>query len=371
MSTMEHRQSGSGSSNRALPSPPSTISLTLLTWDIKSCHLQEASRRGMSGRRNFLIPHVHNHLIEQGLTPQLVLFQEAASSSDVPSVGTLWKESKHYRKCLQQCEEGTEPVIEALTMDSLANQVGSLVPERNKKDNFGEKDKKEWFASYLCVEDHSEREMMRAQLLPRVCTRKLRITQDENKATIIAASFYNISKRSAEEKKKCIRLFFNLMCRLAHVHQCLVLVGGSFNLHLEEWREDVEGRFPNRVHVAGRYSPTPRHSQSITDTFAVVYPPRSRDSQRVKCWFSPPIPIYPFPESKHTSICNRMDGAVPRDFRDDGKRFEMVYFGEDDFDTLQALLPETLKGTPDWGVLQDDFGHDPVYVTATLQFLSG
>ena len=46
-----HR-SGSGSSNRALPSPPSTISLTLLTWDIKSCHLQEALRRGMSGRRN-------------------------------------------------------------------------------------------------------------------------------------------------------------------------------------------------------------------------------------------------------------------------------------------------------------------------------
>ena len=75
--------------------------------------------------------------------PQLVLFQEAASSSDVPSVGTLWKGSKHYRKCLQQCEEGTQPVIEALTMDSLADQVGSLVPERNKKYNFGEEDKKE------------------------------------------------------------------------------------------------------------------------------------------------------------------------------------------------------------------------------------
>ena len=94
----------------------------------------------MSGRRNFLIPHVHNHLIEQGLTPQLVLFQEAASSSDVPSVGTLWKGSKHYRKCLQQCEEGTQPVIEALTMDSLADQPGSLVPgkttlERRTKRN--------------------------------------------------------------------------------------------------------------------------------------------------------------------------------------------------------------------------------------------
>ena len=320
----------------------------------------------MSGRRNFLIPHVHNHLIEQGLTPHLVLFQEAALSSDVPSVGSLWKESKHHHKCLQQCEEETEPVIEALAMDSLADQVGSLVPG----EEISKEDKKERFASYLCVEDRSEREIMRSQLPPRVCTRELRITQGENKAMIIAASFYNISKRSAEEKKRYIRLFFNLMCRLAHVHQCLVLVGGSFNLYVGEWREDVEGRFPNRVHVAGRYSPTPRHSQSIADTFAVVYPPRSRDTQRIKCWFSPPIPIYPFPASKHTSICNKMDGTVPRDFRDDGKHFEMVYFGEDDFDKLQALLPETHKGTPDWGVLQDDFGHDPVYVTATLQFLN-
>ena len=321
----------------------------------------------MSGRKNFLIPHVHNHLIEQGLKPHLVLFQEPALSGEVPSVGTLWKGSKHYCKWLQQREEETHPVIEALIMNSLADQVSSLVPEEelNKKDNFAEDERK--FASYLCVEDHSEREVMRSQLPPRVCTRKLRVTQGENKATIIAASFYNVSKRSLEEKKKYIRLFFNLMCRLAHVHQCMVLVGGSFNLHVGEWRKDVEGRFPNRVHVAGRYSPTPRHSQSITDTFAVVYPPRSRDTQRIKCWFSPPIPIYPFPASKHTSICSGMD---ERDFRNNGKQFEMVYFGEDDFDKLQALLPETHEGTPDWGVLQDDFSHDPVYVTATLHFVN-
>jgi len=40
-----------------------------------------------------------------------------------------------------------------------------------------------------------------------------------------------------------------------------------------------------------------------------------------------------------------------------------------DNDNLRKLLPETHQGTPNWKVLKYDFEHDPVYVTATLQFL--
>ena len=317
-----------------------------------------------------MISHVHDHLVEQDLKPHVVLFQEEKSSEVAvsPSVDSIWKGSKHYHMWLQksECDERTEPKFEVLTMENLADQVSSLVPvgEMSEKDAYSDADKGKGFAHYLYIEDGTERETMRLELPPRALTRKLRVTQGENEATIIVVSFQNIHKWSVEERKRYICLFFNLMCRLAHAHQCPVLIGGDFNLHVGKWRKDVEQGFPNRVHVAGRYSPTPRQSQfNITDTFAVVYPPRSRDPQRVKCWFSPPLPINPFPVSKYECICNR--SIADGDHHD----IEQVYFGEDDNDNLRKLLPETRQGNPNWKALKHDFGHDPVYVTATLQFL--
>lgn len=362
-------RTGGGPSGTVLPLPP-TIPLTLLTWEITGHYPKDESRNGTSERRDFLISHVHDHLVEQELKPHVVLFQEEISSEVAisPSVDSIWKGSKRYHKWLQksECKEGTEPKFEVLTMENLADQASSLVPagEKSEKDAFAEADKGKGFADYLYIEDGNEREMMRLELPPRAVTRKLRVTQGENEATIIVVSFYNVHKRSIEDRKRYICLFFNLMCRLAHAHQCLVLVGGDFNIHVGKWREDVEQGFPNRVHVAGRYSPTPRHSQfNITDTFAVVYPPRSRDPQRVKCWFSPPLPIYPFPVYTRESIYNRSVADSDR------HNFEEVYFGENDNDKLRKLLPETRQGTPNWKVLKYDFEHDPVYVTATLQFL--
>jgi len=185
-----------GPSGTVLPLPP-TIPLTLLTWEITGHYPKDESRNGTSERRDFLISHVHDHLVEQELKPHVVLFQEEISSEVAisPSVDSIWKGSKRYHKWLQksECNEGTEPKFEVLTMENLADQASSLVPagEISEMDAFAEADKGKGFAHYLYIEDGNEREMMRLELPPRAVTCKLRVIQGKNKATFGPALWFH------------------------------------------------------------------------------------------------------------------------------------------------------------------------------------
>lgn len=72
-------RTGGGPSGTVLSLPP-TIPLNLLTWEITGHYPKDETRNETSERRDFLISHVHDHLVEQELKPHVVLFQEEISS---------------------------------------------------------------------------------------------------------------------------------------------------------------------------------------------------------------------------------------------------------------------------------------------------
>ena len=144
------------------------------------------------------------------------------------------------------------------------------------------------------------------------------------------------------------------MCRLAQVHECLVLVGGDFNLNMGDWKRDIERVFEDRVYVAETYQLTPhRRGKDLIDTFAVVYPPGRR---KVECTLNTPTAVYPFPDDVR---------------HDDDDEFKVVTFTDREKERLKELLlennHETRQGKPDWNILKCDLDHDPVFVTVKLR----
>ena len=82
------------------------------------------------------------------------------------------------------------------------------------------------------------------------------------------------NRMSAENRKKEISAFFKLMCTVADIHKMTVIIGGDFNLKVDDWSGLVIGENRGRrIEVAAKYEMGPRRRGSdLLDTFAVVYP---------------------------------------------------------------------------------------------------
>ena len=326
----------------------SEISLTLLTWNVNRSFPSGVSQKDSSKRRDIIISGVLKHFDKQRPRPDVVLIQESTIQED--TARRRWGLSAKYRQQLERkgLYQGSDVTrdVKDMKMKSLSDQIDSLVPEgaTDHGDALKQADREEGFADDIIVPDLKDRKLMRSDIPPRAFARKLEVTQNGTKATVIVVSFHSIYKGN---RRRYIYLFFNLMCRLAHVHQCPVLIGGDFNLPVGDWRRDTERRFGSRVRVAAIYASTPRRSpKNIIDTFAVVHP----QGGRVTYTLSKPVAVYPFPD----------------DVSDGSDHF--VQFSRNNKKEIERLLPKTRQGTTKWSILQYDLDHDPVYVTATLQY---
>ena len=360
-----------------------TCEITLLTWNVNNGFPRNVSKQGSAKRRDTLIPLVLKHLDKQGPRPHVVLIQE--STIQQHTAKTRWRLSVNYQQ--QQERSGlrqgidTCTTLDELDMPSLSDQIDSLVPEgaTDEACALERADRKAGFADDIMVCDSNDRRLMRSDIPSRAFARKLEVTLNGKKAPVIVVSFHSIYIRKSKERKRYIKFFFNLMCRLAHVQQCPVLIGGDFNLPVGDWRKDIEQRFEDQVSVAEIYLPTPRRSRpgrsrdNIIDTFAVVHPLGHTCplGGRVTCTLSEPVALYPFPD---------LEG-------DSSDHLEVVEFSDSEKKKIKELMPETRRstrrrtrrrthrsthpGTPDWKtLLQYDLDHDPVYVTATLEYES-
>ena len=282
-----------------------------------------------------------------GKKPDVLLLQESTINEDMAR--KRWGLSDNYQqqKENKKLRLGIDTTLSVKEMDSLSDQIDELVPEgkKDREDALKKADKDAGFPDDIIVDNLSDRRLMRSDIPPRAFASKLKVSQNGTKIEVIVVSFHSVYKD--KEKKRYIQLFFNLMCRLAQVHECLVLVGADFNLNVGDWKRDIEKSFKNRVKVAEKYQPTPRRDrQNIIDTFAVVYPPGSK----VKCTLSKPTAVYPFPDQ------------VTRD--DD--EYKVVRFTDQEKKKLKELLPKDDDGDPNLEILKCDLDHDPVLVKATL-----
>ena len=324
------------------PVPP-TMTLSLLTWNVNKSFPRRVSQQGSANRRDTIIPLVLDHLDKQG---HVVLIQESTIKED--KAKSRWGMSTNYQQQEERkgLHQGIDTTLDVMYMPSLSDQIDSLVPEgaTDKADALKQADRDAGFADEIIVTTYNDRRLMRSNIAHRTFARKLEVTPEE---AVIVISFHSIYKRA--NKDDYIHLFFNLMCRLAQVHQCPVLIGGDFNLPVGDWRRDIERGFGGRVSVAEIYPPTPRRrSDNIIDTFAVAYPP----GRRITCTLSKPVAVYPFPDRAG-------DGS---------DQFKVVEFSDSNKRNIKRLLPKTDQGITNWRKLWHDLDHDPVCVTVTLQF---
>ena len=283
-----------------------------------------------------------------GKKPDVLLLQESTIKED--TARKRWGLSENYQqKENGKLRLGIDTTLSVKKMKSLSDQKNKLVPERetDREDALKKADKKAGFSDDIIVDDYKDRKLMRSDIPSRAFARKLEVSQNGTEITVIVVSFHSVYKD--QNKKRYIKLFFNLMCRLAQIHECLVLVGADFNLNVGDWKRDIEGSFEDQVKVAKTYQPTPRRgSRKIIDTFAVVYPPGKR---KVECTFSRPCAYYPFPDY------------------DDDDELKVVRFTDEEKKKLKKLLPKKKNGDLNWKILRHDLDHDPVLVKATLRII--
>ena len=320
------------------------VKIPMVTWNVG----RGASSQGSAKRRDSLIPPVLDYVDEH----KILLLQESTIKTSTARARWLLSDNYEQQKERKQLYQGIDTTLPMKDMD-LSKQIDKLVPKgkTDDKDALKRADKDAGFPKDIIVDDSSDRRLMRSDIPPRAIARKLEVVSHKGtKITVIVVSFHSVHNRS--QKKRYIKLFFNLMCRLAQVRKCLVLVGGDFNLNVGDWKQDIERVFEDRVHVAEKYQPTPRRDRhNIIDTFAVVYPPGEK---KVECTLSTPTAVYPFPDYVR---------------RDDDDEFKVVRFTDQEKKDIKKLLPKNHHGDPNWKTLKYDLDHDPVLVKATLRII--
>ena len=193
-----------------------------------------------------MIPAVLDYLIEQGKEPDVLLFQESTISQD--KAISKWGLSCNYQQQKEGIEshirQGIDTILGVSDMKSLSEQMHLLMPEgeTNKEDALAEADIQAGFKGII-VSDSRDRRLIRSDIASRAFARKLEVPHNGTKIEVIVVSFHSVYKVTDDEKRRYIKLFFNLMCRLAILHECLVLIGGDFNLPVGDWKQDIEEEF--------------------------------------------------------------------------------------------------------------------------------
>lgn len=121
--------------------------------------------------------------------------------------------------------------------------------------------------------------------------------------TLISYHGYHSGKNN-ENKKAEIKKFFIQMLEVAEIHKMTIIIGGDFNLAVEEWRGDAEKLGAGRIKVADEYKPGELrkiHGKSaVIDTFAVVYPPEG--IPHTHCVMNTPVPVSQDEAVKHIKV---------------------------------------------------------------------
>ena len=329
------------------------MELKLLTWNVNG-----SGPQGHANRRDFIVPHVYHHL-----QPDIAFFQELTVREDTRKKWQLLNHSQHTKKVHKvyqagvACKGGLTTTIN-LTDDDV---ISKLVPdgETDQPESIMAADEKAGFPKWLSVDVYPGRMVMRSDIPSRVHAVKLPL--EGGPENIVLVSFHSIHKgMKSEAKKRYISHFFNLMCRLAIREDCLVIIGGDFNLHVGDWKGDLElvREFHGRVKVAPFYKPTPRRdSRNVIDTFAVVFP--TDHPQQITCRFHTPCGIFPFPwtyvDHKHRAI--HYEGS-------DAEELQRHGLPPPPMNEAMFSLPHIETWQP---ILEKDLDHDPVEVTIVLQ----
>ena len=216
-----------------------TLNIDIVTWNIeKGTH--SGSAAGFTDMQRFLLSHHSNNYPEaffclQEIKSSPFLLTTKHSYSD-QSEGKLLKEAGvAYPHLVANCDiKGTPP------------------PRKDSSCRYNDVANCRFYGTIICIKDRS------------------------NGATheFLLVSYHGeYNQMSAKNRRIKISDFFKDMCRIADMHRMSVIIGGDFNLKVDEWRDLVMNENNGRVEVAVKYEMGPRRKdKDLLDTFAVVHP---------------------------------------------------------------------------------------------------
>lgn len=126
----DHMASSDSSSVDSVASESSSsVSLTLLTWNINKNFPSGVRERGHAKRRDVVIPAVLDYLDEKGKEPDVLLFQESPVRKR--SARSKWGLSCNYEQQYERKNtyQGIDTTLDVKEMDGLSEQIDKLVPE--------------------------------------------------------------------------------------------------------------------------------------------------------------------------------------------------------------------------------------------------
>ena len=180
------------------------------------------------------------------------------------------------------------------------------------------------------LKDLKVEEVFRSRMYGRIVTIKHKIGSTEYSSKIVALSFharYKVSEKSLE-----IMLFFDEMIKLANNMRKTIIIGGDFNIHVSQWKYDVETKYPGQVIVA-RYKASPRRRDRLIDTFARVHP--TSEADQTPCSFKKTTALYPFPVDRH--VGGNETGL--EDYPSTEKVwYKYIHYSKSDRDEVEKLL---------------------------------
>ena len=250
--------------------------LDMLTWNIGG---KKPSGTGMANfpKIRTAIAPIIKQLLEN--TVDVVLFQELSSSANLSRVRDRWgftdltplvtKKKKKETKIKTSFEAGISPSPESNRLKASDNLVEDILKGSVKQE--------------FIDRTHG-----------RLITIKNTKDGKEYSSKIIIISYHaQFIGLKDEEKTQNILNFFQEMCKVAEKQKKTIIIGGDFNHHILDWKDDVVKKYEGRV-IVELYVASPRRwDADIIDTFAIVHPENVED--RTLCTFEKTTTIYCFP----------------------------------------------------------------------------
>ena len=236
-------------SQLSLPSTPSctaravgalTLDIDIVTWNIeKGTH--SGSTAGFTDMQRFLLSrHSNNH------PEAFFCLQEVKSSS--PFLLT----SQHLYSDQPGGKSAKEAGVACPRLVANCDISVKQPPPRGSSCRYNDVANCRFYGTIICIKDRS------------------------NGATheFLLVSYHGkYNRMSANNRRIEISAFFKEICCIADMHRMSVIIGGDFNLKVDEWRDLVMKENNGRVEVAVKYEMGPRRKGTdLLDTFAVVRP---------------------------------------------------------------------------------------------------
>ena len=187
------------------------------------------------------------------------------------------------------------------------------------------------------------------------------VTRREYEVCFVLVSYHAPHRVKKQNKIKILKEFLDKMCDIADKEETPVIVGGDFNLDVDEWRKSIMHEFKSRVFVAPIYDgiPDQPHSTKIIDTFLVVHPKETQYIVKLHT----PVPICSIPKD------NYFGGNETKIVRVD--HYKVLHYSDDDYDKIKRVTQNSYKKDHrDWkSILNKLLDHDLVMINIDISFL--